>query len=358
MSGSGALRTYLGTAPGVGKTYAMLGEGRRRAAAGDRVVVGWIEPHGRSETRAQLGDLEIIAPRTVTYRDRTFADLDLNAVIASGADLALVDELAHTSADGSRRRWEDVAELQAAGLDVLTTTNVANLRSVRDYAARLTSAGTVEFVPDEFVRSGEVVLVELPAEALRRRIASGRVYSADGVGGALSEYFRASNLEALSELAHAWMGDNAETVGQQLLARRGLNELTSRPLVLAGVSDSEWGERVIRRAAEMAAEEDADLLVVHVNVTDGFAHRPGPLLDRYRDQAAELGGTYAEIDGAAPADALAETARARGAHRVVVARHRSRLGELTRGSVAFRLRRLLPDTAVDLVGRDDLSPQQ
>jgi two-component system sensor histidine kinase KdpD len=352
MTGAGGLRTYLGTAPGVGKTFAMLGEGRRRADSGDRVVVGWIEQHGRSETRAQLRDLEVVARTTVTYRGRTFPDLDVNAVIASGADLVLVDELAHTSPDGGRRRWEDVAEIRDSGLDVLTTTNVANLRSVREYAARLTGAGTVEWVPDEFVRSGEVVLVDLPPEALRRRIASGRVYSADGVGGALAEYFRASNLEALSQMARAWMAGAVETVGDELLARRGLADPASRPLVMAGVSDSDWGGRVIRRAAELAAEDDADLLVVHVNVADGFAHRPGPVLDRYRAETAELGGTYTEIDGAAAADGLAASARANGARRVVVARHRSRVGELARGSVASRLRRLLPDTTVDVVGRE------
>ena len=352
MTVPGALRTYLGTAPGVGKTYAMLSEGRRRGERGDRVVVGWVEQHGRSETRAQLGDLLIVAPATLTYHGSTFPDLDVNAIIATGADLVLVDELAHTTPDGSRRRWEDVADIRAAGLDVLTTTNVANLRSVRDYAARLTGAGLVESVPDEVVRSGEIVLVDLPAEALRRRIASGRVYSADRVGGALGEYFRASNLEALSELAKAWMTGNAETVGEELLARRGLAEPRSRPLVVAGVSASDWGERVIRRAAQLADEDDADLLVVHVNVADGLAHKSGPALDRYRNQIAELGGTYTEIDTDDPADGLAETVRSLGAHRVVVARHRSRLSELARGSVASRLHRLLPDTPIDVV-RDD-----
>jgi two-component system sensor histidine kinase KdpD len=315
-------------------------------------VVGWVEQHGRSETRAQLGDLVIVAPAALAYRGSTFADLDVNAIIASGADVVLVDELAHTTPDGSRRRWEDVADIRAAGLDVLTTTNVANLHSVRDYAARLTGAGLVESVPDEVVRSGEIVLVDLPAEALRRRIASGRVYSADRVGGALGEYFRVSNLEALSELAKAWMTGNAEIVGEELLARRGLAEPRSRPLVVAGVSASDWGERVIRRAAQLADEDDADLLVVHVNVADGLAHKSGPFLDRYRKEIAELGGTYTEIDTEDPADGLAATVRSLGANRVVVARHRSRFSELARGSVASRLHRLLPDTPIDVVGND------
>ncbi len=331
MTTPGQLRTFLGTAPGVGKTYAMLVEGRRRAAGGERAVVGWIERHGRAETQAQLGTLEVLPARDVVYRGRTFSDLDVAAVRSSGASVVLVDELAHTVADGSRQRWEDVRELLDAGIDVLTTANVANLESVRDYAARITGAGTVESVPDEFVRAGDVVLVDLPAEALRRRIASGQVYSAERVGGALAEYFRMSNLEALSELGRAWMAGTAVTTGDELLASRGLVDL-SRPLVVAGVSESDWGEAVIRGAARLAVDDDADLLAVHVIVADGFAHRGREVLDRYRDLVAEFGGTYIEVNGASPADALAGVARERHAGRVVVARHRSRLGELTRGA--------------------------
>jgi len=191
VAGGGSLRTYLGTAPGVGKTVAMLAEGRRRADAGERVVVGWVEAHGRAETSRWLGGLQAIAPRTVAYRGTVFADFDAPAAIASGAQVVLVDELAHTTADGRRQRWEDVADVLHAGVDVVTTVNVAHLWSVRDYAARITGVGSVAWVPDEFVRAGEVVLVDLSPEALRARIASGAVYSAEQVGGALADYFRA-----------------------------------------------------------------------------------------------------------------------------------------------------------------------
>ena len=345
------LRTYLGTAPGVGKTYAMLKEGRRRAQKGERVVVGWVEQHGRPETRAQLADLEVLPPRNVDYRGHSFPDLDVAAALASGASVVLVDELAHTVADGTRQRWEDVADLLAAGLDVLTTANIANLRSVRDYAAQLTGSGTVESVPDEFVRAGEVVLVDMPADALRRRIAAGKVYTTDRVGGALAEYFRTTNLEALSELGQAWMDGREDEVGARLLARRGLVDEGTRPLVIAGVSESTWGEPVIRRATKIAEGCDGDLLVVHVNVDDGFAHRDRAALERYRAMANEVGGSFLEVEATGPADGLAEVARARGAARVVVARHRSRLGELARGSVATRLRHLLPDIGVSEVRR-------
>ena len=156
MAGSGQLTTYLGTAPGVGKTYAMLTEGRRRAATGEHVVVGWVEHHDRPETMRQVGDLEVIGPGHVDYRGHDFAEMDVPGVLAASADLVVVDELAHSLPDGSRRRWADVADILASGTNVLTTVNVANLVSARDYAARLTGTGTVESVPDEFVRSGQV----------------------------------------------------------------------------------------------------------------------------------------------------------------------------------------------------------
>jgi two-component system, OmpR family, sensor histidine kinase KdpD len=349
VSGGGRLRTYLGTAPGVGKTFAMLAEGRRRAGNGERVVAGWIEWHGRPEMRRQLGGLEVITPRTVAYRGTVFTDFDAPAAIASGADVVLVDELAHATADRTRQRWEDVADVLRAGLDVVTTLNVAHLRSVRDYAARITGAGTVAWVPDEFVRSGEVELVDLPAEALRRRIASGAVYSADQVGGALAEYFRAPNLQALSELGRAWMAGGVDAVGDDLLARRGLAEPSAPPVVVAGDSGSRWGELVIRRATELARADDAQLLVVHVQIADGLAHPPSADLDRHRELTAELGGTYTEVQGSNPAEALASAARARGAATVVVGRQRSRLAELAHGSVSSRLRRLLPGTPVEEV---------
>jgi two-component system, OmpR family, sensor histidine kinase KdpD len=349
VSGGGRLRTYLGTAPGVGKTVAMLAEGRQRAGNGERVVAGWIEWHGRPGTRRQLGGLEVVTPRTVEYRGTIFTDFDAPAAIASGADVVLVDELAHATADRTRQRWQDVADVLRAGLDVVTTMNVAHLRSVRDYAARITGVGTVAWVPDEFVRSGEVMLVDLPAEALRRRIASGAVYSAEQVGGALAEYFRASNLQALSELGRAWMTGTVDAVGDDLLARRGPAQPAAPPVVVAGDSGSSWGELVIRRATELARAEDAQLLVVHVQIADGLAHPESQNLDRHRELTAELGGTYTEIQGPTPAKALASTARARAAATVVVGRQRSRLAELAHGSVSSRLRRLLPGAAIEEV---------
>jgi len=346
VSGTGKLRTYLGSAPGVGKTYAMLNEGWFRAEAGQHVLVGWIERHGRAETRAQLRDLEIVEPRQIQHRGATFPELDLDAIIRRAPDVVLVDELAHTAADGSRRRWEDVADLRDAGIEVITTVNVANLVSARDYVATITGTGAVERVPDEVVRAGEVILVDPAPEILRDRIQTGRVFGAAAVGGALAEYFRPSNLEALSALGRAWMDDAVDAVGQSLLAQLGLVDLPPRPVVIAGVSTSAWGEAVIRRAATIAQDNAADLQIVHVEVADGLGHGSREALGVYRELASEVGASYAEVTASAPADGLADVARRAGARWVVLARHRSRLNELAHGSVASRLRRLLPDAQV------------
>jgi two-component system sensor histidine kinase KdpD len=342
---SGRLRTFLGSAPGVGKTYSMLAEGQRRAEAGERVVVGWIERHGRSETRAQLSDLEVIVPRQAVHRGSVFSELDVAGVLASGAKVVLLDELAHRVPDTGRTRWEEAADLLLAGLDVVTTTNVANLESVRDYAARLTGVGVAESIPDHFVRAGEVTVVPMAVDALRQRIMAGKVYSADRVGGALAEYFQAQNLEALNELCEAWVADKVDEIGAELLLRRGL---VTRQVVVAGVSGSKRGETVISTAAKFARDDDADLLVVHVDVSDSSTSRNREL-ERNRALTVELGGRFSEIEGLSPARVLSDIARGRRASRVVVARGRSRLRKPARLAVASRLRRLLPDTTVEEV---------
>ena len=334
---------FLGTAVGVGKTFAMLNEGWRRAQAGEDVVIGYWERHGRGETGAQHHDLEIIPPRLVEYKGATLEELDVDAVVARRPDVALVDELAHTNIADRRPRWRDVEELLDEGIDVVSTLNVANLQSVREYAAEVTGAGSVETVPDELLRNGQVRLVDLPPDVLRQRVAAGRVYSADRVGGALANYFRAQNLAALSELAQAWMAGTLDEEGPVIVGR--YTDSRPRPAVIAGISGSEGGEAVIRRAAEMADAEDAALLVVHVGQGVGQSTTSA----EYRRLAQSLGATYMEIRSDDPVDGLATAAAEHNAEAVVVGRHRSRWVELLRGSVARRLGRRLPKITVEPV---------
>jgi two-component system sensor histidine kinase KdpD len=192
-----------------------------------------------------------------------------------------------------------------------------------------------------------VVLVDMPPEALRRRVASGRVLSVEAVGGALSNYFRTDSLSGLADLAQAWMAGTIDEDGPLIVARWAPDAVEARPVVLAGVSDSEFGAGVIQRAAELAATADADLVVVHVDVTDGLSRRSSGLLADYREMTDSLGGQWIEVNGHDVAGALARVARDRNAQQVVVARHRSRLNEMWRGSVAGQLRRLLPGVSID-----------
>jgi two-component system sensor histidine kinase KdpD len=355
MSEVGRLTTYLGTAPGVGKTHDLLIEAQRRATSGARVVIGWLETHGRPGTQAQIAGLETIAPITIDYRGGSFAEPDIQAILSAKADVVVVDELAHTWPDRRRTRWMDLKDLLSAGADALTSLNIANLLSVRDYAARITGTGRVESVPDEFVRSGEVVLIDMPADALRNRLQGGGVFSADQVGGALGEYFRVSNLEALSLLGRAWMEDALEAMGDSLLADRDLVPLTRRAVVMAGVNDSRWGESVIHRAASIACASDADLVVVHARTHDGSGVSHPEVLDHYRQLTEELGGRFVEADGDNVPRVLADQATAREASVLVLSRHHSPFIEVLRGSVPRRLSRLVPDLSVVEVRKGPLN---
>jgi two-component system, OmpR family, sensor histidine kinase KdpD len=318
----------------------MLADGHARAQAGEDVVIGWVERHGRAATREQARQLEIVAPRTVTYRGVEFEELDVRAVLERHPDVALVDELAHASPDGEKR-YDVVEELLVAGIDVATTVNVANLLSVRDIAARITGAGALDGVPDEVVRAGDVIFVDLAPEALRQRIASGHVYSTDRVGGALANYFQPSNLALLSQLARAWLDGSVE---ETFLGR----ETAGRAKVIACVSNSRRGKAVIERAAVVAGEHDAELEVLHVDVQDGLG-RSQERLDRYREMAESVGARYREVRGADAAATLVDVALRDGASLVVVGTRGSRVANLVRGSIASRIRRRAPDLQVDEV---------
>ena len=207
---SGELRIYLGAAPGVGKTYAMLAEGQRRQARGTDVVCGLIETHGRRLTAAMTKGLEIVPRRTMSHRGATFTEMDLDTVLARQPQVALVDELAHTNVPGCRnaKRWQDVDELLDAGIDVITTLNIQHLESLSTVAKQVTGVEQHETLPDEIARrADQIELVDMTPEALRRRMVHGNVYPPNRIDAALTHYFRPGNLTALRELALLWVAD-------------------------------------------------------------------------------------------------------------------------------------------------------
>ena len=221
----GELRIYVGYAAGVGKTFAMLGEGHRRRDRGTDVVVGFVEPHERPLTWERIGDLEVVPRRRIEYRGSVFEEMDVDAILTRAPEVALVDELAHTNVPGSRneKRWQDVDELLAAGIDVISTVNIQHFESLNDVVERITGVAQRETVPDEVVRrADQQELVDMTPYALRRRMAHGNIYPSEKIDAALSNYFREGNLGALRELALLWMADRVDESLQDYMKDRGI----------------------------------------------------------------------------------------------------------------------------------------
>ncbi len=334
----GTLRIYFGAAPGVGKTFAMLGEGRRRAERGTDVVVGFLETHGRPKTAEQVGVLEVVPRRQLEYRGATFEEMDVDAITARRPAVALVDELAHTNVPGSRheKRWEDVEELLDAGITVISTLNVQHLESVNDVVEQITGVKQRETIADAVVRrADQIELVDMAPEAIRRRMAHGNIYPADRIDPALGNYFRTGNLGALRELALLWVADRVDDALQDYRERHGIERpWETRERVVVALTGSADGERLVRRAARMAARSKGDLIAVHVRPQDGLASGAADLLGQQLELVEELGGTYREVVGADVGAALVAAAHTLNATQIVLgATRHSRFAELTRGSV-------------------------
>jgi two-component system, OmpR family, sensor histidine kinase KdpD len=334
----GKLRLYLGAAPGVGKTYAMLNEGWRRKERGTDVVVGWVEEHGRPQTDAQIRDLEIFPRRTYEYRGQSFEEMDLEGLLVRHPQLVLVDELAHSNVPGAThpKRWQDVEDLLAAGINVISTINLQHLESVNDVVERITGVVQHETVPDPVVRAADQIeLVDMAPEALRRRLAHGNVYPSERIDTALSNYFRTGNLTALRELALLWVADR---VDEELNDYRERHDIAgaweTKERVVVSLTGSPGSAVLIRRAARMAMRTKAELVGVHVRTDDSLTTSGSQGLVHNRALLDDLGGRFVEVVGTDVAPALVQVARAENATQLVIgATHRSRINEFLRGSV-------------------------
>jgi two-component system sensor histidine kinase KdpD len=319
----GQLRIYLGAAAGVGKTFAMLSEGHRRAERGSDVVVAFAEPHQRPQTAALLTGLEIIPRAKLSYRGSTFEEMDVDAVIARKPQIALVDELAHSNVPGSRndKRWQDIAELLDAGIDVISAVNIQHLESVKDVVEQITRVPQRETVPDAVVRAaGQVEMVDMTAEALRRRMAHGNIYPPEKIDAALTNYFRPGNLTALRELALLWLADKVDEGLQRYRAEHNINSTwEARERVVVALTGGPEGDTLIRRAARIAARSTGgDLLAVHVTKSDGLTGADPANLARQRQLVESLGGTYHQVVGDNISAALLIFARAENATQLVL----------------------------------------
>ena len=321
--GRGHLRIYLGSAAGVGKSYAMLSEGHRRAERGADVVVGFAEAHGRPHTSALLDGLEVIPRTRLEYRGSTFEEMDLDAVLARRPQIALVDEFAHTNVPGSRneKRWQDVEELLDAGIDVISAVNIQHLESLNDVVEKITGVPQRETVPDAIVRAADQVeMVDMTPEALRRRMAHGNIYPPEKIDAALTNYFRSGNLSALRELALLWLADK---VDEGLQRYRTEHKITgaweARERVVVALTGGPEGKTLIRRAARIAARSaGGDLLAVHVTKSDGLTGADPAALASQRRLVESVGGTYHQVVGDDIPEALLTFARAENATQLVL----------------------------------------
>ena len=337
----GQLRVYLGSAPGVGKTYRMLDEGWRRKERGTDVVIGFVETHGRPLTEAQLRDIEIVPRTSREYRGTRFDEMDLEAILTRSPKVVLVDELAHTNVPGGRhaKRWQDVEDLLDAGVDVITTVNIQHLESVNDVVAKITGVTQQETVPDVVVRRAEQVeLVDITPEALRRRMAHGNIYPADKIDASLSNFFRSGNLTALRELSLLWLADRVEDSLQSYLAAHGITATwETRERLIVAVAGNDADEVLLRRAARMASRNHAEIVAVHVIDAGAMRSRDSDTT-MARELIQEFEGTFHEVIDEDVANALVAFARAERGTQIIVGSSRKRRRHLAGGVIEKVLR--------------------
>ncbi|MEU9145432.1 sensor histidine kinase KdpD [Streptomyces sp. NPDC048349] len=357
--GRGKLRIYLGAAPGVGKTYAMLSEAHRRIERGTDCVVGFVEHHNRPRTEVMLHGLETIERRELEHRGAMFTEMDVDAVLARRPAVALVDELAHTNVPGSRnaKRWQDVEELLQAGIDVVSTVNIQHLESLGDVVETITGVRQRETVPDEIVRrADQIELVDMSPQALRRRMAHGNIYKPDKVDAALSNYFRPGNLTALRELALLWVADRVDEYLQEYRGEHNIRTTwQARERIVVGLTGGPEGRTLIRRAARLAEKgAGGEVLAVYIAASDGLTSASPNELAVQRTLVEDLGGTFHHVIGDDVSDALLEFARGVNATQIVLGVSRRKpwqylFGPGVSASVA---RESGPDLDVHLVTHD------
>jgi two-component system, OmpR family, sensor histidine kinase KdpD len=365
QEGRGRLKIFLGAVPGVGKTYAMLEAAQVRKREGIDVVVGVVETHGRPETDALLHGLDIIPRRKIEYRNRTFEEMDLDAILACRPQLALVDELAHTNIPGSRhpKRYLDVEELLAAGIDVYTTVNIQHLESLNDTVAQITGTRVRETIPDRILDcAAELELVDLSPDELLQRLREGKVYVPEQAQRAIQRFFRLGNLTALRQLA---LRRTAERVDEQMQTYMQAHAIPgpwpAGERLLVCVSSSPHSPRLVRAARRMADRRHAEWLAVYVETP-----RHHRLSDADRDRlgqtlrlAEQLGGEVVAIPGHNVAEDLIRYARSRNVTEVIIGKSlRSRWSELWRGSVVYDIIRKSGDIAVYVINEADEGSQR
>jgi two-component system sensor histidine kinase KdpD len=355
-----SLRVYIGAAAGVGKTYQMLEDAHQLKREGVDIVAAFIEPHGREETKAMIGDLERVPMRRIEYKDVVIEEMDLEGVIARHPAVVIVDELAHTNVPGSknRKRYEDVLDLLTAGISVITAVNIQHLESLNDAVARTTGVRVRETIPDHFLRrADEVVNVDVSIETLRTRLRQGKIYDVLKIQQALNNFFRKGNLSALRELALRQVATDQATKAQDYREREGLEQPAIPEKVMVAIASRGSAKRILRSGSRIAGRLASDWFAVYVETPREEPGRINPrdhaVLQENIRFAEDLGAKIVKLKGRSVADALIDFARREGITHVVFGQSaRSRWDVLLHGSVINRFLREVRNATVQVVPLD------
>jgi two-component system sensor histidine kinase KdpD len=352
----GQFRIYLGAAPGVGKTFAMLNEGQRRRSRSTDVVIGFVETYNRPLTVKAAEGLEVVPRRRVEYRGTVLEEMDTDAVIARRPAIALVDELAHTNAPGSKheKRWQDVEEILNAGISVISTVNIQHLESLKDKVEQITGIKVRETLPDRVVdEADDVELIDMAPDALRARMRHGNIYPPERAQLALQNFFRPGNLSALRELALRRTAEEAEEQLEEYEREHDLTTWRVDERVLVCIDHRPLSQALVRRAALMARGLHAPFDAVYVRRHD-LSKAEQAVLEQNLQLARDLSAEVHEIEGEDVAEALARFATESRATQIIVGHsQRSRWYELLHGSLIQSLLRRLPDLDIHVVAQPE-----
>ena len=323
----GRLKVYLGFAAGVGKTYRMLEEAHALEKRGVDVVLGLIETHGRAETAALIGDLELIPRRQIEYRGVTVEEMDVDAVLARKPEVAIVDEIAHTNVPGSRnrKRYQDVLALLDAGINVIAAFNIQHLESLNDLVERVTGVVVRETVPDTFLKQADqVVTLDLAVEDLLDRLKGGKIYAPDKVTWALEHFFKDENLQTLRELSLREVAESLERSSEAQQARTGARPKAAARVMVCLSSSPPRAKMLLRRGSRMAGRLNTDWFVVYVETPKEAPTLIDAEVQRHLLQnielARELGAEVVRLKGKDPVQAILDFARSHSVGRIVIGR--------------------------------------
>lgn len=358
QQGRGMLKIFLGYAPGVGKTYAMLNEANRRLRYGKDIVIGYVENHDRSETDEQIGSLEVLPRRRITYNGAEFTELDVEAVLARKPETVLIDELAHTNVPGSKnkKRYEDVLEILAKGINVISTLNIQHLESLNDVIFQITGVHVNETLPDRVLQEAdEVVVVDLTPDSLQNRLRRGSIYKPEKIQPALKNFFRKGNLNALRELVLRQAAEDVDEDLDAYMRHEGIRDnWHTVERIMVCVSSSPNAKKLIRRGARIANRYKCEWYVVSVNSTrkffDNYMEADKKMLQSHEQLARQLGAEMVYLTGRSVSETLAAFANQKHITQIIMGQSaRTKVETFFRGSTINKLIKMVRNVEIHLI---------